>query len=432
MDYLKQTIIFLLTLEARLVLWRFKPNIIAVVGSVGKTSTKDAIYTALKDTYSVRKNQKSLNSEIGAPLTILGLDNAWNNPLLWLKNIILGGLCVCKRSYPSWLVLEVGADRPGDVTRLARWLKPHVVVVTSLPDVPVHVEFFPSPEALIKEDVSILSHMRPGGVLVINIDEERALKVIEETKVTTYTYGSTLHADVHFDSARIVYDDTDGSRVPIGMSVKVNHDGSTVPVSLHGVLGVTHVYPIVAALAVGLSQKIPFLSMTTALASHEPPRGRMCLIAGLHGSTILDDTYNSSPVAVARALETLATIETPGNKIAILGDMLELGAHTAAEHKRVGTLVASLGVTYFIAVGVRSLYAAEAAVAAGMSAERVVHVRTSDEAATVARKLVKHGDVVLVKGSQGVRAERVVAALMAHPEDRAHLLVRQEDAWKHR
>lgn len=432
MHYLKHIIVFIITLEARMVLWRFKPHIIAVVGSVGKTSAKDAIYTALKDTYHVRKNQKSLNSEIGAPLTILGLENAWNNPIHWLKNIALGAVHVCRRTYPAWLVLEVGADRPGDVTRLARWLRPHVVVVTSLPDVPVHVEFFASPEALIEEDLSIIKYLRAGGMLVINADEEKSLKVIEESKVPTITYGSKLHADVRFDSERVVYEEVDGLRVPVGISAKVGYEGNTVPISLHGVLGVTHVYPIVAALATGLSQRVPFLSMTNALASHEPPRGRMCIITGISGSTILDDTYNASPVAVTRALETLASLDTPGNKIAILGDMLEIGAYTAAEHKRVGTLVASLGLTYFIAIGVRSLYAAEAARAAGMSDERIVHVRTSDEAATIARKLVKQGDVVLVKGSQSIRAERVVARLMAHPEDAARLLVRQEVAWKHR
>lgn len=432
MEYLKKTIVSILIFEARAVLWRFKPKVIAVVGSVGKTSTKDAIYTALKDTYRVRKNQKSLNSEIGTPLTILGLDNAWNNPLLWIKNIIFGLLPLCKRTYPEWLVLEVGADRPGDVARLARWLKPHIVVVTSLPDVPVHVEFFESPEALLAEDLSVLSYMRQGGVLVINADEDRSLKVIADTKAHTITYGSKLHANVRFDSECIVYDEHAGQRVPIGISAKVSYEGNTVPIGIHGVLGITHLYPIVAALAVGLSQHVPFLSMTKALVQHEPPRGRMCLIPGVLSSTIIDDTYNASPIAVTRALETLAAVETLGNKIAVLGDMLEIGAYTAAEHKRIGSLVAEIGVTYFVAIGVRSLYAAEAAVAAGMPQERVVHVRTSDEAAAIVRKLVKQGDVVLVKGSQSIRAERVVAQLMAHPEDRVRLLVRQEEAWKHR
>jgi len=432
MKYLKQIIIAVLILEARLVLWRFKPKIIAVVGSVGKTSTKDAIYTALKDVFYIRKNQKSLNSEIGAPLTILGLENAWKSPLLWAKNIFLGILQLFKRTYPAWLVLEVGADHPGDIHRLARWLKPDVVVVTAMPDIPVHVEFFESPEALIAEDLAVISYMKKDGVLVINADEPRTPKVIEESKVKTITYGSAERADVRFDSQTIVYDTVGGVSVPTGVSCKVAYNGSTVPISLHGVLGVTHIYPVVAALATGLSQQVPFLSMTQALAQHQPPRGRMNIIEGKNGSTIIDDSYNASPVAVERALETLAVVDTQGNKIAILGDMLEIGSYTAAEHKRIGTYVVALGINYLVTIGLRSEYTAQTAIAAGMDPEHVFSVRTSEEAIDVINPILKQGDIVLVKGSQSIRAEKVVVAIMEHPEDRKQLLIRQETAWEHR
>jgi UDP-N-acetylmuramoyl-tripeptide--D-alanyl-D-alanine ligase len=432
MKYLKKLIIFLLTLEAKAVLWRFRPKIIAVVGSVGKTSTKDAIYTALKDSVNVRKNEKSFNSDIGAPLTILGLQNGWNSPLLWAKNLLLGLVQLCSLRYPSWLVLEVGADMPHDVERLAKWIRPHIVVVTSLPDIPVHVEFFESPEALIKEDLSIIQYMRKGGMLIINADEAKTAKVIEEYKVQTMTYGSVPSANVRFDSDSIVYDHVDGIPVPTGVSCKIAYNGNTVPLGLHGVLGITHIYPLVAALAVGLSMQIPFLTMTTALSTHQAPRGRMNIIGGKNGVTILDDTYNSSPVAVERALETLVAIETPGNKIAVLGDMLDLGKYTESEHARIGTLVATHNITYLVAVGMHSKHTAEAARKAGMQSERVMHVNTSDEAAEIVAPLLKAGDVMLVKGSQGVRTERVVAACMANPAWREKLLVRQELAWEKR
>src|SRR3989338_6438454 len=140
-------VVLLLTAQARAVLRKYHPHIIAVTGSVGKTSTKDAIYTVLSSKFFVRKSEKSFNSDVGVPLTILGCKNAWNNPFLWAKNLLEGfALLILKNHYPKWLVLEVGADRPGDIRKLARWLKPDVVVITALPDVPVHVEFFDSPE----------------------------------------------------------------------------------------------------------------------------------------------------------------------------------------------------------------------------------------------------------------------------------------------
>jgi UDP-N-acetylmuramoyl-tripeptide--D-alanyl-D-alanine ligase len=152
-DLFKKVIVTLLLAEAWLVLKTRKPKIITVVGSVGKTSTKDAIYSALKDSLHVRKNQKSMNSEFGVPLTILDLQTGWNNPLIWVSNVILGFLSIFSlKKYPKYLVLEVGTDRPGDMQKTASWLRPDIVVVTSLPEVPVHVEHFDSPAMLREED----------------------------------------------------------------------------------------------------------------------------------------------------------------------------------------------------------------------------------------------------------------------------------------
>lgn len=432
MQYLKHIVISILTLEAKLVLFRFKPKIIAVVGSVGKTSTKDAIYTALCKTHHIRKNQKSLNSEIGTPLTILGLESGWNDPILWLKNIVLGFLQIFRMSYPKWLILEVGADHPGDVRQLSTWLRPHIVVVTSLPDVPVHVEFFESPEALREEDLSIISHMQPGGMLVINNDEPYTKEVIEKYKVPVMTYGSDARSDVSFDNRVIVYDSVDGVDVPTGIACKVLYKGNAVPVHIHGVLGVTHIYPIVAALSVGLSQQVPLLTMTQALVEHVPPRGRMNIIEGVEGSVIIDDSYNASPIAMTRALETLAEIRTQGNTIAVLGDMLEIGSYTVAEHKKIGVQVHKLGITQLVAVGIRAEYIAQAAIETGMSPHAVNYVRTSEDALPIIKTILKKGSIMLVKGSQSIRTEKIVAGCMRYPEKRSTLLVRQEKAWQTR
>ena len=166
---LKKIVIGILTLEAKLVLKRYKPKIIAVTGSVGKTSTKDAIYTALCEPFSIRKNQKSFNSEIGVPLTVLGLENAWGNPLLWVGNILKGvWMCVWPQTYPKWLVLEIGADHPGDIKSITKWVIPDIAVVTRIPNVPVHVEYFKDAEALLEEKSELLKAMKPDGVAAVS------------------------------------------------------------------------------------------------------------------------------------------------------------------------------------------------------------------------------------------------------------------------
>src|SRR2546426_1057325 len=122
-NFLKSLIVALLTWEARLVLRKYRPRIVAVTGSVGRTSTKDAVYALLAGSARVRRSEKSFNSEIGLPLTVLGVPNAWHNPLRWLQNFFDGlFLILFTAPYPEWLVLEVGADRPGDIRSLASWL----------------------------------------------------------------------------------------------------------------------------------------------------------------------------------------------------------------------------------------------------------------------------------------------------------------------
>ena len=164
-SFLKTIITSILTVEARLVLWKYKPKIVAVTGSVGKTSTKDAIYTILKHHGIVRKSQKSFNSEIGIPLTILNCDNGWSNPFIWSKNIIEGLLLLLlPNKYPEILVLEVGADRPGDIKKVSQWLKPDVVVFTAIGKTPVHVEYFSSTDELVSEKANLVRALKPDGV----------------------------------------------------------------------------------------------------------------------------------------------------------------------------------------------------------------------------------------------------------------------------
>jgi UDP-N-acetylmuramoyl-tripeptide--D-alanyl-D-alanine ligase len=430
MKLLKDIIVTILTWEARAVLARYTPKIIAVTGSVGKTTTKDAIFAALSPQLHIRKSDKSFNSDIGVPLAILGLENGWRDPFVWLSNIVRGSLLiVVKSDYPVWLVLEVGADRPGDIKNIARWLRPDIAVITAVPEIPVHVEFFDSPAAVLREKRSLAEHLKPGGTLIINGDDPHLSDLRSDFQGRTHTYGAEDHNDFFSSHDEIVYQ----REIPIGIRFCVTHDNASVPVSVYGALGRPRMYSALAALAVSSAVGIDLVSASNGLAQWTPPPGRLRILNGVRGSIIIDDTYNSSPSAALAALDTLGAMTTTGRKIALMGDMLELGKYSADSHKVVGERAAATA-TMLITVGFRARLMAEAARDSGMDD---VHVRSyeQDEAARAGLELEKEiaaGDIVLVKGSQSIRMERAVEVLMAEPQKAQELLVRQEEEWKNK
>lgn len=426
---LKNIIAAILQFEARLVIKRYKPKIVAVTGSVGKTTTKDAIYAVLSSRYYVRKSEKSFNSEIGVPLAILGLPNAWSRPLMWLLNFWRGfAIIFSNKRYPQWLVLEVGADRPGDIHRITRWLKPDITVVTRLAKVPAHIEFFKSVEQLIEEKAALASALKPDGTLLVNGDDEDALRIARKTDRAAIAYGFSSHASVKATYPRIVYRKLGGVNVPAGITFKIDTNGSHIPITVHGVLGSQHIYPALAAVTAGSLAGINMVTMSEALSAYEPPRGRMGLVEGVKQSMIIDDTYNSSPIALAEALLTLKAVKTRKRRIAVIGDMLEIGEYTSGEHKNAGYMAADI-CDVLITVGVRARYAAEGALAGGLSETCIFQYEDAKNAGDKLQHILDRGDIALVKGSQGMRMERVVEEVMAHPELKRKLLVRQEAEW---
>lgn len=427
----KKFIVSVLTWESKMVLKKYKPKIVTITGSVGKTSTKDAIYTVISSTYSTRKSEKSFNSEFGVPLTILGCPNAWSNPLLWIRNIVEGFLLfVLPHKYPQWLVLEVGADKPGDIEVISKWLKPDVAVITRFGEVPVHVEFFPSVEDLVKEDGYLAQTLKEDGIFIYNSDDRHIKDFAEIINKKKISFGFDVSATVSASDDTFLYGKYDNSELefPTGISSHITYSGGIVPVELIGALGRQHIYPMLAAFAVGVSQNIPAEKVAHVLKSHHSPKARMKLIPGIKDTLIIDDTYNSSPVAVDEALRTLEKTKCAGRKIAVLGDMLELGEYSIDEHKRVGQVVTKTA-DMLIAVGVRSRATADAALDAGMNEGNVLQFEKSPEAGKYLESIVATGDIILVKGSQSIRMERVVKEIMRHPEHASKLLVRQDPQW---
>ncbi|MBL7045809.1 MAG: hypothetical protein ISR99_02160 [Parcubacteria group bacterium] len=425
---LKNIVVSILTLEARLVLYKYKPQIVAVTGNVGKTSTKDAIYSVTSSRFFVRKSEKSFNTDVGIPLTILGCQNGWSNPLVWVKNIVEGFfLILLKNHYPAWLVLEVGADKPGDIKSVAKWLRPDVVVVTRIPDVPVHVEYFDGLDELIEEKRALVSSLKEGGLLVLNADDVNTIKFKEDTRGRVITYSMLERGTVNASKDEIHYK----KGLPVGLTYRVDYGGSSVPIKIEGSVGRQQIYSTLGAVAVAVGLNIDLVSIGNALELHVTPVGRMHILEGIKSTTIIDDSYNSSPAALLEALLALKRLETSGRKIAVLGDMMELGVHTAEEHKKGGKQAAET-VDILLTVGVRARHFAEGALNAGMSEKNIFQYDNSERAGKELESLLSEGDVVLIKGSQSPRLEKTVLEVMKHPERREELLVRQDKEWERR
>ncbi len=427
-EIFKKIITILLEWEARFVLKKYKPRIIAVTGSVGKTSTKDIIYTVFSESFYVRKSEKSFNSEIGIPLTILGLGNAWFSIVRWGKNLIDGVALILLRShYPSIVVLEVGADRPGDIKKVSSWILPEIVVLTQFPDIPVHVEFFDSPEHLIDEKLYLVKALRAGGTLVVNFDDDKMRSLAPPKDGSIITYGFMDGADIRATNEDLKYSD---GKV-FGITFRVDYAGKSIPVVIYGSIGHQLIYPALAALALGISQGLNMITMVDSLRKHVTPPGRMRLIDGIKDTIIIDDTYNSSPIAVEKALDALGKIETNGRKIVVLGDMLELGVHSVEEH-RVSGRKAAIVADILVVVGIRSHYTAEKALKSGMKKKDIFMFEDSQSAAKALFGMLEEGDTILVKGSQSMRMENVVKEILAEPKKAKELLVRQEKEWEKR
>lgn len=444
---------------------RYKPFIIGVTGSVGKTSTREAIKAVVGSRKRIRTAAGSLNNELGFALTILG---NWDKEYfdegssfgLWLRVFFVGlfGL-LFRGSSPEVFVLEYGADRPGDIRKLARAVKPHIAVVTAIGEIPVHVEFFSGSEAVAREKSRLVEALESTDYVVLNSDDDVVLDMKERTRAKVITFGFDEGAGVRISSFEYKTD----SNMPVGVTFKLHYgQNSFVPVHINGSLGKSQAWAAAAAAAVGIamnmnpvrskmsafsgssadhaseasrtSNGMNLVEISDALSYYDGPKGRLKILAGIKNSWVIDDTYNASPASTHLALETLKNIvalrQTQGNtarSIAVLGDMLELGKYSIQAHQAMGDLVGGF-VDILVCIGSRAKFIADAA-ANQMSKENIFAFETSDEAKEKVQELIQEGDLILVKGSQGMRMERIVEEIMAEPQRKKNLLVRQSKKW---
>jgi len=405
---------------ARLTVWRFEPFIIGITGSVGKTSTKDAIFAVLNNGRKIRKSKGNLNNEFGMPLAILGdwteeelalISRGqpagtkrikkilfWSKVLFSSKMRLLKSFLGLKIDYPEILVLEYAADRPGDIKYLLGMARPNVAVITAIGEIPVHVEFFSSPEAVAREKAKLVEQLPANGYAVLNADDEAIVKMKEKIRGRVITFGFDESADVRINNLENQED---------GISFKLEYGGSLVPVNLKNTFGRPQAYAAAAAACVGLISDLNLVEISEALSqNYLPAKGRMNLMKGIKDSQIINDAYNASPISMAEALETLRDLPAK-RKIAVLGDMLELGKYSIEAHESLGRLASKM-VDILVVVGPRAKFVAEAARGEGFPENKIMVFDAAGEAADGVQNLIKPGDLVLIKASRAIGLDKLV------------------------
>ena len=355
--------------------WRSKFNarVVGITGSVGKTSTKELVWTVLSRRFRVLRSEGNLNNEIGMPLTLLQLEPAHQR-----------------------VVLEMGMYARGEIARLCELARPAVGVVTNIG--PVHLERLGSLEAIAAAKAELVEALPPDGVAILNYDEPLVLAMADRARSRVLLYGLDSRADLWADDI-----ESEGLE---GISFQMHYRRESMKVHVP-LLGRHSVHTVLRAAAVGLAEGMTWDDILAGLQDRQA-QIRLVAVPGPRGSTLLDDTYNSSPASAIAALNLLAELE--GRKIAVLGDMLELGSYEEEGHRLVGRRAMDV-VELLVAVGPRGRIIGQEASSLGMNPDRVCLCEGNQAAIEFLQETIRPGDCVLVKGSRGMKMEEIVNAL---------------------
>lgn len=391
-------------------------KLVAVGGSVGKTSTKIAIATVLSEKFRVRLQEGNHNTEMSAPLAILGVDYPDNIKSIsnWLAVFKAIRYRIKQPTDVDVIVQELGSDRIGQIPHFGTYLSPDIAVVTAIS--PEHMEYFKTIDAVAKEELSIADFSKQ---ILINRDDIDGVFAKYLTNYRVNTYGTTASAEYHFISEN--YSSENG------------HSGhffapefsESIPATINA-LGEHTLRPATAAAAIGVKLGMNAVEIAGGLAKIQPVPGRMNILHGIKNSTIIDDTYNSSPLAAESSIRVLYQLTVP-QRIAVLGSMNELGDTSALEHEKIGKMCDPNQLAWVITVGDQAeQYLAPAAKSRGC---QVKSFKNALIAGAFVRGVLEEGSAILFKGSEGgIYLEEAVKEILESTEDEIKL-VRQSTEW---
>ena len=407
----------ILSVKAKNHLKKNRIQVIAVTGSIGKTSTKEAVYHILKKKFQIYKSSQGFNTELGISLAILHQEKSgFSSAKSWLA--ILKKIFTDKTPETAQkIILEMGADKPGDIKKLIRIAKPQIGIVTNVNPVHLGKGQFKDMEDIKKEKNSLIRNMGSNCVAILNFDDPLVKSM--ETGAHKISYGQTEGVAV-----RALELDPQSRFLKFKVAYNKETCDFQVPV-----LGNFQIYSLLPAITVALKLGMDLKECAEALTDFQLPPGRTSPIAGYNKSTIIDGSYNASPTSMARALELLAEL-SGDRKIAALGTMNELGEMEKEAHLKLGAQAAKCA-NILVAVGQDAVTMKQGAIEAGMKEQDIFTFFDSEDAGHAIKKMLQPNDLVLVKGSQNrVRMEKLVKVIMEHPEQAKVLLCRQDEAWE--
>jgi UDP-N-acetylmuramoyl-tripeptide--D-alanyl-D-alanine ligase len=355
----------------------FNLPVVAVGGSNGKTTTKEVLASILRQKLAALWSEASFNNDIGVPLTLLRLE----------KKHEAG-------------VMEVGTNHPGELAPLLEMIQPQMGVITSIGR--EHLEFFKDLAGVAREEGTLAEQLPTGGTLFMNGDSEWTPQIVHRTKARAVRVGVGDKNDWRASNIRLA-----NNGVAFRVTTPRTEFSGDYRINL---LGRHQVMNAMLAMAVGAELGLSRTEIERGLAECQPPKMRMQLWES-NGVRVLDDAYNANADSMLAALQTLQDMPCKGRRVAVLGDMAELGAQTEAAHVEVGRRTAEAGVGQLFAIGEMAPVMAKAARDAGLN--RVFEFVDADTAASAVKSFVKPGDVVLLKASRVARLERVAEALRA-------------------
>lgn len=423
---MKKLIQHAITNKAKKLLAVHKPLIIAVTGSVGKTSVRNAIASVLSAKFSVGTTIKNYNNEFGVPLTILGAESPGKSIFGWLKVLFSS-----PKEMPEMFVLEYGIDHPGDMKHLCDIATPDIAVMTRISH--VHAEHFRSIEELAEEKAVLLEHAKQ--LVILNGDDPRVLGLEGHAHAPILTYGFTSSTNVHASDytleTREDFSFEPGEHFSTIRAKVTAQDGDQLDLELQNMLGTHSVSALLPAIAIAKHLGLTREQILEKLPQTQFEPGRMNPIPGIKGSLIIDSSYNAAPASMTAALDVLGEFHPreDARRIAVLGHMAELGPYAQQEHRMIGLKVGEIGVDVLLTVGELARDIRRGAIEAGISEDHTQHFDSPVEAGRWLDGEIHKGDIVLVKGSQSARTEKIVKDVMAEPLRAQELLVRQSPSW---
>ncbi len=414
---------------------RDKPTMVAIGGSVGKTTTRSVIsvvMSALFKPEEYRTSVKNFNNELGVPISVFAKKMPGKSPIKWLDLLFAGALYALgvKKLDMRYLVLEMGADHPGDLDYLLRIAPPTIAIITALGA--EHTEHFGSAESAIEEERRILRALPEDGEAILNTDDALTWESRNLINGEVVGFGKGAEALARIESTQVVMDVDDFAESGLVVELKIMGYHS-VSIKLKGVFGEPYAYAVAGAMAFCLGMDH---DLTSALKKLEEEfsgvLGRTRLIKGIKNTVLLDDSYNAQPQAMASAIDDLIKfpVKEGGRRIAVLGDMLDLGDLTQHEHEKIGEQIQKANIDILITCGKLARIIADSANTKGMDSSRIKSFDSSVDAGYfLQQEVIRQNDVLLIKGSQGARMEKIVKELMAEPLRAEELLVRQTPEW---